>query len=72
MDKADPTSAPALITGIMDKAASEMRATTSKNIDGLVKDLTKQFGESSRLSRRSPGWSARAPRRRSSTPPNRS
>ena len=49
MDKADPTSAPALITGIMDKAASDMRTTTSKNIDGLVKDLTKQFGESSPL-----------------------
>ena len=49
MDKADPTSAPALITGIMDKAASDMRTTTSKNSDGLVKDLTKQFGESSPL-----------------------
>jgi hypothetical protein len=49
MDKSDPMSAPALITGIMDKAATDMRTTTSKNIDGLVKDLTKQFGESSPL-----------------------
>ena len=49
MDTADPTSAPALITGVMDKAAADMRETTNKNIDGLVKDLTKQFGENSVL-----------------------
>ncbi len=49
MDKSDPASAPSLITGVMDKAAADMRETTNKNISGLVKDLSAQFGESSPL-----------------------
>ena len=49
MDKNDPTSAPSVIGEVMGKAAAEMRATTAKNVGDLVKELTKQFGESSPL-----------------------
>ena len=41
IDDSNPTSTPALINSVMSKAASDMRENTSKNIDGLVKGLTK-------------------------------
>jgi hypothetical protein len=49
LDKNDPTSAPSLITTIMEKAGTDMRAETAKNVTQLVTDLTKQFGENSPL-----------------------
>lgn len=49
MDKNDPTSAPALITSVMDKAAADMRETTGRNVSELVNGLSKQFGENSPL-----------------------
>jgi hypothetical protein len=49
LDRNDPTSAPSLIAGVMNKAATEMRETTSKNIAELVKELTAALGPDSPL-----------------------
>jgi len=49
LDAEDPTSAPALITTVMNTAAADMRANTTKSVADLTRDLGKAFGEDSPL-----------------------